>query len=159
MLKVTGPQKITGLTLFINWFKKHDVLQYITLQVEGCEFGSYLFCRSWFTFMLSVSISHGRQCCCRNRLRIRCPCWSCSRCQFWEWWMMPPRAYCWHFLTLPIELQLVTLENTTGKPDLTLYITVAITIGFHLFWIKTWTKVQSYGKLSYVHPSRFWNVC
>ena len=42
--------------------------------------------------------------------------------------MMPSHAYCLHFLTIRIELQLVILKNMTGKSDLTLYITVTYDI-------------------------------
>ena len=35
-----------------------------------------------------------------------------------------------------IELQLVLLENTIGEPDLTLYITMTVTVGFISFEYK-----------------------
>ena len=41
-------------------------------------------------------------------------------------------------------------KNTTGESDLTLYITITVTIGFISFEYKLWTEVQSYGKLSYL---------
>ena len=40
----------------------------------------------------------------------------------------------WH--RMRIELQLVILENTTGEPDLTLYITMTVIIGFIFFEYK-----------------------
>ena len=38
-----------------------------------------------------------------------------------------------HFFTICIELQLVILKNTTGTSDLTLYVTITVTIGFYFF--------------------------
>ena len=41
------------------------------------------------------------------------------------------------FLTIRVELQLVILENTTGKWELTLYIIMTVTIGLYFFQIYT----------------------
>ena len=50
--------------------------------------------------------------------------------------MMPPCAY----------------RVTANEPDLTLYITMSVTIGFISFEYKLWTEFHSYGKLSYLRP-------
>ena len=52
-------------------------------------------------------------------------------------------------LTIHIELQLVILGNMTGKPALTLYIFMTVTIGFYFFqYINFLTEVRSHSKLS-----------
>ena len=43
------------------------------------------------------------------------------------------------------------------KTDLTLYITMTVLLV--LTNINFWTEVQSYGKVSYLHPSGSWNIC
>ena len=75
--------------------------------------------------MLSVSIPYGRQCCCRNRLRIIYPVKTADAA-----------GRILRMMGEATELQLVILENTKGESDLTLYITMTVKIAFISFEYK-----------------------
>ena len=66
-----------------------------------------------------TGFSRLRQCCCRNRLGIICP-------------LSKPQAHLVGFE----KRQLVIVKNTKGEPDMTLYISMTVTIGFISFEYK-----------------------